>query len=313
MRAILLVAGYLAMVLVGAALLAPWVWWGAQALDRLSPAFAGFADQPFHRYLNRCMILLALAGLWPLLSILGSRFRLVVQPTPWPRLRRQWLAGAGLGLLTVAAILLIAVLAGAREWHFDHTGRAWFRRLTGALAAGLVVGILEEALFRGGIFAALRRTNSFAWAALVSGGLYSITHYFARPDNPTEMHWHTGLPALGQALAGWADPLSLMPGLLNLTILGWIFAWLFERTGSVAGPAGLHASMVFGMKMYGFITQPQAGFAPKVWGSNRVSDGWMATMILLTLAAVSVWWFRRASPGRQLCDHDSDLRHSEPA
>src|SRR5205814_4928060 len=58
---------YVAAVFVGAALLAPWIYWLMQWAASQSSSFAGLSSQPFHRYVNRALLLLAIAGLWPFL------------------------------------------------------------------------------------------------------------------------------------------------------------------------------------------------------------------------------------------------------
>ena len=64
---------YTGIVFLGGALLAPWLYWTFQWLAALLPAFRKLADNPFHRYVNRSLLALALTGLWPLLRSLGVR------------------------------------------------------------------------------------------------------------------------------------------------------------------------------------------------------------------------------------------------
>ena len=59
---------YIGVVFVGGALLAPWLYWLAQAFAH---SFPKIAAEPFNRFVNRSLLFLALAGLWPLLRALG--------------------------------------------------------------------------------------------------------------------------------------------------------------------------------------------------------------------------------------------------
>ena len=54
---------YLGVVFVGGPLLAPWVYWLAH---HLAGSWPWLAEQPFRRYVNRCMLVSALAGMCPL-------------------------------------------------------------------------------------------------------------------------------------------------------------------------------------------------------------------------------------------------------
>src|SRR5438046_6104980 len=67
-RALLIYTG---IVFFGGALLAPWLYWTVQSLAAHLPALQGLANQPFHRYVNRSLLALALIGLWPLFRGLG--------------------------------------------------------------------------------------------------------------------------------------------------------------------------------------------------------------------------------------------------
>ncbi len=60
---------YILVVFLGGALLAPWLYWLVQAGTKSATHIAG---APFHRFVDRSLLLLALAGLWPLLRNLGA-------------------------------------------------------------------------------------------------------------------------------------------------------------------------------------------------------------------------------------------------
>ena len=58
---------YFIIVFVGGALLAPWLYWLVQEISPQS----SLAGHPFHRYLDRALLGLALIGLWPLVRSCG--------------------------------------------------------------------------------------------------------------------------------------------------------------------------------------------------------------------------------------------------
>ena len=61
MRPVWALTIYLAAVFVGGGLLAPWFYWAANGTGVLDPANV----PPFHRFVNRSMLVVGLAGLWP--------------------------------------------------------------------------------------------------------------------------------------------------------------------------------------------------------------------------------------------------------
>jgi len=91
------------------------------------------------------------------------------------------------------------------------TAPGWQTKLLLVAVACVVVPVLEETLFRGVLYRALRRHWSFTPAAIASGLVFSVSHL-----NPT----------------------AVIPYLL----LGILFAYLYERTGSLLAPAVAHGA-----------------------------------------------------------------------
>src|SRR5207247_8581370 len=126
----------LSALLPGAALLAPWLYWTTQSVAQSSPHHA---NSPFHRFVNRSSLGLALIGLWPLLRSLGVAsgrdIGLVGPARQWKKLG----GGLALGFVSLAIVAMAALAAGsaALAEHLSpvHTGP----RLAGAAAPALLV------------------------------------------------------------------------------------------------------------------------------------------------------------------------------
>ena len=101
---------YIVVVFIGGALLAPWLYWLAQAFAH---SFPKIAAEPFHRFVDRSLLILALAGLWPLLRSLGVtswREAGVVPPHgQWKKL----FGGLLLGFVSLAIVAAMAFAGGA--------------------------------------------------------------------------------------------------------------------------------------------------------------------------------------------------------
>src|SRR6266496_5541967 len=105
---------YAGAVFLGGALLAPWLFWGVQALAAHLPGLEKLANHPFHRYVHRSLLALALIGLWPLLRSLGARAWPdvgLVEPTGQ---RRKLALGFALGFASLACVAVVVLAAGAR-------------------------------------------------------------------------------------------------------------------------------------------------------------------------------------------------------
>lgn len=272
---------YIVLVFAGGALFAPWLYWlvqiGAQTFPQL-------ANAPFHRYVHRAFIVLALAGLWPLLKALGARSATdlgLVRPTgQWRKLG----TGFAIGFLSLATVAVISLAVGSCAWPEQFVAGKLAGKLLGALATAVVVGVLEEILFRGGVFAGLRRLFDWRFALVVSSAIYALVHFFAPARHQGAVVWSSGLALLLPMLGGFTDWQQLIPGFFNLTLVGAMLGLAFQRTGNLYFPLGLHAGWIFWLKSYGFLTTEVPGANLWLWGSARMIDGWLASVVLaLTL------------------------------
>jgi membrane protease YdiL (CAAX protease family) len=179
---------------------------------------------------------------------------------------------------------------GAAHW----TPRSgWGKEICSALATAAVVAILEEILFRGAIYTALSRVWGAAAGLWVSSGLYGILHFFARPENPQTVKWNSGFGVLGRMLGGFTDFRQVVPGFLTLTLLGILLVLAFRRTGALFMSMGIHAALVFwGVKLFAFAFDTNAGANTWFWGTEKLIDGWFCFI----LVAVTAFLFSRAKP-----------------
>jgi membrane protease YdiL (CAAX protease family) len=148
--------------------------------------------------------------------------------TARPRLWHFGLGRAPLGPLLRAGVLgYLAYLAAGQLYAlaFDPEGEQRIVQQLGAddsmasfVAIGLLVivvaPVVEELFFRGFFFRALRNRLSFPVAALVDGLVFGVVHF-------------TG-----------SETLSILP---VFVMLGFVFCWVVERTGSLYPTIAMHA------------------------------------------------------------------------
>lgn len=286
MRPVRSLVVYALLVFLGGALLAPWLYWSVQGLGGHFPALRSLAQQPFHRYVHRSMLGLALLGLVPLLRGLGlRRWRDAGLVSPKGNGRRL-AAGLALGFTSLACVAVAALATGARVPAPGISAGRLAGSLAGALASAAVVSVLEEVLFRGAIFGALRRSVSLPAALVGSGAIYALVHFFSRPESSAAAGWASGLAVLGQMLGGLTDAGRLVPGFFNLTLAGAALALGYERTGNLYFSIGLHAGWIFWLKIYGALTREAGEAAVAFWGTGRLIDGWLALPALAAALAL---------------------------
>ncbi len=186
--------------------------------------FGWFIHKPWGKFFRRCVMIVAVAGLWPLLRALGMAGweRLGLRSPLVPAAAR---VGGG-WVLSFAAVMLVgwaAVLTGNRVWE----GFTWSEAAR-PVAVGAAVGIFEELFFRGVIFGALRRDWGVARALWASSLIYAALHFWSAP--PKEM-------------AG------VLPALVSLTGLGTLLAWCYVKSGSLFLSIGVHAGAVAALRI----------------------------------------------------------------
>ena len=289
-RSLLIYAG---VVFLGGALLAPWLFWGVQSLAAHLPGFQKLADHPFHRYVNRSLLGLALIGLWPLLRSLGvcaCRDVGLVKPAGQGR---NLSCGFALGFVSLAGVAVVVLMAGARELNSGVSAGRLIEKVSGVALTAAVVSVLEEILFRGAIFGALRKTFRGPTAVVISSAIYALVHFFSRPPSPAEIHWTSGLALLPTMLSGFVEVEQVVPGFFNLTLAGALLALAYQHTGNLYFSIGLHAGWIFWLKFYGFLTRDAGNANAWFCGTSKLIDGWLA---LIVLASVSLLLLKRLRP-----------------
>jgi membrane protease YdiL (CAAX protease family) len=270
---------YFAVVFLGGALLAPWLYWLAQWAAGQWPALSGLAAKPFHRFLDRSLLGLALLCLWPLCRCGGARSWRELGFVRQSRPVRQILRGFALGWASLAAVALLALACGARAFILTHSPAEVFRHLINATWAAVVVAILEELVFRGALFGLLRPSMPWPAALVVSSAIYSAVHFIQKGETALPVQWHSGLALLWEMLR---HPPPLVPAFFTLFVAGSILALSYQRTGALYFSIGLHAGWIFWLKAYGFLSHP-SGAHPSFWGTDNLIDGWLSCMVLAIL------------------------------
>ena len=286
MRPIRLLLIYLAFIFLGAALIAPWIYDAVQLLGKTGDLFQGIAREPFHRYVNRCLIVLALAGMWPFLRALEIRHWTDLGFAP---LRLHWrnaASGFWVGFASLALLAGLVIASGTRSLDLAQSAAPLASNLAGAILTGIIVAMLEETLFRGALFGTLRKTQPWPFALLISSAVYAIVHFFAKAAPPPSVTLLSGFTTLGEMLRGFTDFKILVPGFLNLLMVGAILALMFQRTGNLYFSIGLHAGWIFWLKSYGLLTNRGSGTNTWFWGGGKMIDGWLATAVLLVTLGV---------------------------
>jgi membrane protease YdiL (CAAX protease family) len=206
----------------------------------------------YHTLVSRGAEVLLALGLIPL----GRRLAVGRAELGWSAPARlalgAWARGFAYGLLMLGAHLAILLLLDVRSINYDKLETARILRLSAkAWLIGLAVASIEEPIFRGFLFGALKQKVSAVNAALISAFYFAALHFLdgdLRPA-PEDVRWNTGLAIVADAFAHIA---RLRPdSFLALFAAGALLAsvrLLAPRNG-LAYCMGIHAGWVFVIKV----------------------------------------------------------------
>jgi membrane protease YdiL (CAAX protease family) len=280
-RAILL---YVAGIVVLGSLFAPvlfWICqWTAQWLQQASlPGGDWLARQPFRRIYNRSILIVALAGLWPLLRALQLRSW---REIGWARRPDAWRhvgLGITLGVASLLAAAGIAIMAGRRGLNPEP--------ITAAVLAGVLlklaftattVSLLEETFFRGAVQAVLQRALGLAAAVVLTSALYSAVHFLKPPGRvlvaAADLNWTSGFAWFGLIVSHSAKLEGALVGLVTLFLAGCILGWSVIRTGTLYLAIGLHAGWVLANEFFRWL------------GAGRIIEEMICWPLLLALFGI---------------------------
>jgi membrane protease YdiL (CAAX protease family) len=275
---------YFFAVVIGGALLAPPLFWGAH---RFSPFFAKY---DFESFFHRALLICALAFLWPLLRSLRLLSLRDLQVEKNRHALRDIVAGILLAAipLLVGAVVLIAtrifLLKNAVPWS----------ALGAVLAAAIVVPLIEELFFRGLLFGILLRSLRPVVAILTTSAFFAIVHFLKAPDRPNQsVTWLSGFHSIANSFVQFADPMMVLAVFTTLFLIGWILADARLRTRSLFLPIGLHSGWIFVAGVVGKVTKRETIILP--WLGTNLLTGLLPLALGLITWALMIGWLRYAN------------------
>jgi membrane protease YdiL (CAAX protease family) len=264
---------FFAVILVGAVVLGPAIYFLMQAVWPI----------PFHRAMDRALLISALAGL----ALVGPRldFRAL-----WPWQRKTALLGLlGLFVAAISMQAIVGVDLAVVGFHSAHLGAgAVAGRFALALVAAIIAAPAEETVFRGFLQREFVRGLGWTPGWVLGAAVYALAHFLKVPVelDHQPVSWASGAGALVAAFAAIAHDLATPENqvkLLNLLIIGLILGGVYQRSGSLWFGGGLHAGWILGLLLFTGLTRPDE--PPRVAGlGGDITSSLITTVVLLMLA-----------------------------
>jgi uncharacterized protein len=271
------IGGYFIAIVVVGALLAPVLFWSAQALATHG-VFPFLAKYEFDTYFHRAILVAAVLLLWPLLRMGNVRSLADLALAPNPHWRRDF--GAGVLLSVIPLLCCAALLIVMHVYSFRHVF-VW-PRLGKVLLAAITVPFIEETFFRGIVLGLLLRTGRKLLSVVAVSALFAAVHFLKGSEwEPPSVTWTSGFQSIGDAFAGFGDPMMVLAAFATLFVIGCILADARVLTRSLWLPIGLHAGWIFASGAFSWLARRQMVALP--WLGKNLLVG----IIPLGLAAVT--------------------------
>lgn len=270
----------------------------------LAPLLHDVLPYPFDRIFRRLVMIGAILGVLVLVRFRKETF--VRYGLAWTGdSGRQLRVGFALGFFGLLVFVPISVVWGHADIAVrELTALRWLQKIAGAAATGVLVGLTEEFVLRGVVFAYLRDSvlrgrvlPAMIATSLVYAGLHFVDFRMSpvSPDPGIADSLRLILAPV-RALAGWP---TMWPAAAGLFLFGMVLNVCVVRTGSLYPAIGLHAGSVTVLR----IVRLFVGFGPAgswVWGTKNVYDGAVGWVMLLLIgvAATRVVGRIRPAPGR---------------
>lgn len=237
---------------------------------------------PFSRVFRRVASLVAVLLLWILLRRWGVRGWADLGWRPRDGALRRLGVWVAIGAASSVALVGSELLLGDRVWWVDLT----LRQAARAALAALVIGLVEETVFRGALFLGLapKLRGGMLVVALASSALYSTVHFARGGRGRIAGTWDGGLRL-------WAE----VPGAvgnywqaaLGLAMLGLLFCAIAWRRQHLAEAAGFHAGAVLALQWMSGLTAT-ATRGESFWLVDGLQPGWRLTLLMAAVTAVLV-------------------------
>lgn len=243
----------------------------AQLVERWAPGMF-----PFPRIFGRVQLVVALALVPILLWFWRDPPKRFYRSSSWKSGATRALLWLVVGMGMVVGVAGLQAWLGVRKW----AGIPGLDLWAGALATGILVGVLEEFFFRGVLGMAWWKAMAHRPAEVLLGVnaiLFSVVH-FIRPLAGPESGWLDGFFAWGR-LELWSGSVDLWR-LAGLGVAGLVLSRMTWGQGSLWAATGLHAGWVAGVR-WAEASFPEVSQATPGWWGPSLESGPLPFLVLL--------------------------------
>lgn len=229
-------------------------------------------DLSWWKIFRRCVSIAAVLSLWLFIRKVQRRSLSSYGLTSPRQGKRDLVFGVLLGLGALSLMLIVGLVSGACRFDvIPDSVRLWQTAVT-FIPAALLIGLVEELVFRGFILQQLL-THSKSLGLIGSSSLYAAVHLKSLSVNP----------------AMWLE-------LGGLFLFGMLLAYTYLSTRNLWLAIGLHAALAYGARINKLLL---AFPDPASWlvGTSRLVNGLVGWAVLVGIGWIVWWWTRWSQRG----------------
>ncbi len=243
-------------------------------------------EYPIHKLLGHLTLISGLAGSFIYLSLNGilNKAGCGYQIRP-DRILHSLIAGLFLGnlILFVIEIILLALNLHDLDPDFSITMISVTKLVISSAIVGLIIGLLEETIFRGAIQGVLMKHLNVIIAVFLTSLTYAALHFIKVPALPADVipDWQTGLAL---TLDGFNKGyfITNIDKFITLFLLGVLLGTLRVIHGNIIICIGLHAGLVMMMKISRKLTDYVPGSELEYLVNYTDHQlGWLSSVVLI--------------------------------
>lgn len=261
---------------------------GWHIVHALDPEATGYlANKPYPKFFDRarwlCVLLLLPYLFW---QCRVTSFKAIGFSRPFASVSGVWFL-YGIGM--IAIIYGGSYALGGMELKDDASIESLLGALDDALLAGILVGLLEEIVFRGLVFRMFYTSLRPIVAILASSAFFAILHFKADSTQldelaPGEVGFTEGFGIAWESIAALVTQFDFTY-LTAIFLVGVLLHQTFLLKGNLWANAALHAGWVFTIKLVSSVFQTSES-ANAFTGTTRVADGYWVIVVLIVFILI---------------------------
>ncbi len=253
----------------------------------------------FDRVASRSVLLMAIILFFALYKRLGfTSWQAIGYPSDKKQFFRDLSKGIGFGMLIMLPVIVGLLITKNRTidmgWEISLVNVVSL--IITSLVAGLIIGFIEETLFRGAMLRAIKKHSSVMFAVVATSVFYALVH-FLQPDielDSDSLNWASGFVLLKNALPGSADIPLILDSFIALFLAGALLSIVMLRTNKIALCVGIHAGWVITIKIFKRVTDsnPTSEYA-FLTGSYDKVIGYLAAVSIVIFIILILKTFKQ--------------------